>query len=86
MNLKSFLKKYLPLKPYRDFLNLQEKDLLKTTKNSIESISKYLDIKNAAIPEEQKYKLTEKYKITPYSEIEIIVSEEYLKALKLAGQ
>ena len=26
INLKGFLKKYLPLKPYRDFLNLQEKD------------------------------------------------------------
>ena len=86
MKLKSFLKKYLPLKPYRDFINSQEKDLLKTTKNSIESISKYIDIKNAGIPEEQKYLLTDNYKIIPYSEIEIVVSEEYLKALKLAGQ
>jgi hypothetical protein len=86
MNLKSFLKKYLPLKPYRDFLNSQEKDLLKTTKNSMESITKYLNIKNDVIPEEQKYKLTDEYKIIPYSEIEIEVSEEYLKALKLAGQ
>jgi hypothetical protein len=86
MNLKGFLKKYLPLKPYRDFLNLQEKDLLKTTKNSIESISKYLNIKNASIPEDQKYLLTDNYKIIPYSEIEIKVSEEYLRALKLAGQ
>ena len=86
MKLKSFLKKYLPLKPYRDFINSQEKDLLKTTKNSIESISKYINIKNAGIPEEQKYLLTDNYKIIPYSEIEIVVSEEYLKALKLAGQ
>ena len=86
MNLKSFLKKYLPLKPYRDFLNSQEKDLLKTTKNSIESITKYLNIKNASIPEEQKYLLTDNYKIIPYNEIEIEVSQEYLKALKLAGQ
>jgi hypothetical protein len=86
INLKGFLKKYLPLKPYRDFLNLQEKDLLKTTKNSIESIGKYIDTKNAVIPEEQKYLLTDNYKIIPYSEIEIIVSKEYLKALKLAGQ
>jgi hypothetical protein len=86
INLKGFLKKYLPLKPYRDFLNLQEKDLLKTTKNSIESIGKYIDTKNAVIPEEQKYLLTDNYKIIPYSEIEIEVSQEYLKALKLAGQ
>jgi len=86
INLKGFLKKYLPLKPYRDFLNSQEKDLLKTTKNSIESITKYLNIKNASIPEEQKYLLTDNYKIIPYSEIEIEVSQEYLKALKLAGQ
>jgi ribosomal protein L17 len=86
MKLKSFLKKYLPLKPYRDFINSQEKDLLKTTKNSIESISKYIDIKNAGIPEEQKYLLTDNYKIIPYNEIEIVVSDEYLKALKLAGQ
>lgn len=86
INLKGFLKKYLPLKPYRDFLNLQEKDLLKTTKNSIESIGKYIDTKNASIPEEQKYLLTDNYKIIPYSEIEIEVSQEYLKALKLAGQ
>ena len=86
INLKGFLKKYLPLKPYRDFLNSQEKDLIKTTKNSIESITKYLNIKNAAIPEEQKYLLTDNYKIIPYSEIEIEVSQEYLKALKLAGQ
>jgi hypothetical protein len=86
INLKGFLKKYLPLKPYRDFLNSQEKDLLKTTKNSIESIGKYIDTKNALIPEEQKYLLTDNYKIIPYSEIEIEVSQEYLKALKLAGQ
>jgi hypothetical protein len=86
INLKGFLKKYLPLKPYRDFLNSQEKDLLKTTKNSIESITKYLNIKNALIPEEQKYLLTDNYKIIPYNEIEIEVSQEYLKALKLAGQ
>lgn len=86
INLKGFLKKYLPLKPYRDFLNSQEKDLLKTTKNSIESITKYLNIKNASIPEEQKYLLTDNYKIIPYNEIEIEVSQEYLKALKLAGQ
>lgn len=86
MKLKSFLKKYLPLKPYRDFINSQEKDLLKTTKNSIESISKYINIKNAGIPEEQKYLLTDNYKIIPYNEIEIVVSDEYLKALKLAGQ
>ncbi len=86
MKLKSFLKKYLPLKPYRDFLNSQEKDLLTTTKNSIESIGKYIDTKNALIPEEQKYLLTDNYKIIPYSEIEIEVSQEYLKALKLAGR
>jgi hypothetical protein len=86
MKLKSFLKKYLPLKPYRDFLNSQEKDLLKTTKNSLESITKYLNIKNAGIPEEQKYLLTDNYKIIPYSEIETEVSEEYLQALKLAGR
>jgi hypothetical protein len=86
MKLKSFLKKYLPLKPYRDFLNLQEKDLLKTTKNSIESISKYLNIKNAGLPEEFRPLLIDNYKIIPYNEIEIVVSDEYLKALKLAGQ
>ena len=86
MILKSFLKKYLPLKPYRDFLNLQEKDLLKTTKNSIESISKYLNIKNAGLPEGFRPLLIDNYKIIPYNEIEIVVSDEYLKALKLAGQ
>lgn len=86
MNLKSFLKKYLPLKPYRDFLNSQEKDLLKTTKNSIESIGKYIDIKNAVIPKEFKNYVIDDYKIIPYNEIEIVVSDEYLKALKLAGQ
>lgn len=86
MKLKSFLKKYLPLKPYRDFLNSQEKDLLKTTKNSIESISKYIDIKNAGLPEEFRPLLIDNYKIIPYSEIEVVVSDEYLKALKLAGQ
>lgn len=86
MKLKSFLKKYLPLKPYRDFLNSQEKDLLKTTKNSMESIGKYIEIKNAGLPDEFKYLHTDSYKIIPYSEIEITVSEEYLKALKLAGR
>ena len=86
MKLKSFLKKYLPLKPYRDFINSQEKDLLKTTKNSIESISKYMDIKNAGLPEEFRPLLIDNYKIIPYSEIEVVVSDEYLKALKLAGK
>ena len=86
MKLKSFLKKYLPLKPYRDFINSQEKDLLKTTKNSMESISKYLNIKNAGLPEEFRPLLIDNYKIIPYNEIEIVVSDEYLKALKLAGQ
>ena len=33
-----------------------------------------------------KYLLTDNYKIIPYNEIDIEVSQEYLKALKLAGQ
>jgi hypothetical protein len=86
INLKGFLKKYLPLKPYRDFLNSQEKDLLKTTKNSIESIGKYIDTKNASITKDFKNYVIDDYKIIPYSEIDIEVSQEYLKALKLAGQ
>ena len=77
--LKSFLKKYLPLKPYRDFINSQEKILIDTSKQTISNINYYV---YSEIPEEER----ENYYITPYSEIKVNITKERLIELKLAGQ
>ena len=82
MLLKSFLKKYLPLKPYRDFLNSQEKIIIEVSKMSISIVTDYINSNICEIPEEER----ENYYITPYSEIEVNITKERLMELNLAGK
>lgn len=82
MLLKSFLKKYLPLKPYSDFINLQEKIIIEYSKMSINTVTNYINSNISKIPEEQRGD----YYIIPYSEIKVNITKDRLIELKLAGQ
>ena len=72
--IKRFLSKNLPIKPYKDYVNNYEKDIIDAVNKTIE----IQEMLKEELPEESK-------KLIPYKDIEVDTTEEEIENIKNAG-